>query len=214
MSLRSSGTYTALTTLTAWLMMVLAVACGSDPTPTAVPIPTFSPSSVLELGLSETHTFDKLGFSMAYPAGWLTRSSGTTHLISELNQDHEKAWPSKPGWTQSPRATKGYQVSLSVRSKAELLGHFATRKLDDAMGLFAVGYSLQVPSEHNVAQMFRGEPALRVTGTLGYGRVVNCIVGHNPVSIFLLCLGAPSEQALAEFMPTWEQMLASVEPVG
>ena len=50
---------------------------------------------------------------------------------------------------------------------------------------------------------------MRFTGTLGFGRVVNCIGGYDSAFIFTLCLGAPSEQALAEFMPTWEQMLDS-----
>ena len=206
--------------LTSTLLVLVATACDSNASPTAVPAPTSPPpssSGLEELGLTETYTFNRMGFSMAYPAGWLTGSSGITRLISELDEDHDKAWPNKgSNYRQTPRATKGYQVSLSRMSKIEHIERFSTflGSLDAVMGFFTTNYTLAVPSESNAAQTFRGEPALRVTGTLGFGRVVDCIVGHDPVFMFLFCLGAPSEQALDEFMPTWEQMLASIKPVG
>ena len=198
------------------LLTLVAAACGGSVSPTAVPTPTPPPlsSSVLEeLGLTESYTFDQLGFSIAYPTGWLTGSRGLTRLISELEEDHDKAWPYKQGFT-TPRATKGYQVSFTAYPKGTLnnIG-LSMRTLNHVMGFFATDYTLTVPSESKVTQMFRGEPALRVTGTLGFGRVVNCIVGHDPVFMTLICLGAPSEQALQEFMPTWEQMLASLRPI-
>jgi len=201
-------------------VVLVAAACGGSASPTAVPTPTSPPlssSALEELGLSETYVFNRMGFSMAYPAGWLTGSSGITRLISEFEEDHEKAWPNKGSNNQqTPRATKGYQVSLSRMSKLEQVERFSVDlgSLGAVMGFYSTNYTLSVPSESNVAQTFRGEPALRVAGTLGFGRVVNCIVGHDPVFMFLFCLGAASEQALAEFMPTWEQMLASIKPVG
>ena len=174
----------------------------SDSAPTRAP--ALPPSSALqESGLTESYTFEQLGVSMAYPAGWLTGSSGITRLISELEVDHERAWPSKTGWVQTPRATKGYQVSLTLQAARWV------RSLVDVMAFYRNGYSLKEQSELRVEQTFRGEPAVRFTGTLGFGRVVNCIGGYDSAFIFTLCLGAPSEQALAEFMPTWEQMLDS-----
>ena len=144
---------------------------------------------------------------MAYPAGWLTRSSGNTRFLSELDEDHNKPWQFRTG----PRPSKGFEVSLTTVSK-RAIRRYSTRDLDAVMRIWKGFYALEVPSESNVEQMFLGEPARRGTGTLGFGQVVNCIVGQNPELIFLLCLLAPSEQALHEFMPTWEQMLASVTP--
>lgn len=160
-------------------------------------------SALNELGLTETYSFDQLGFSIAYPTGWLTGSSGITRLISEVEEDHDKAWPAKAGWIQTPRATKGYQVSLT------LLAARWVQTMEELMAFYRNAYSLREQSELRVEQVFRGEPAVRFTGTLGYGRLVNCLGGYDRRFIYTLCLGAPSEQALSEFMPTWEQMLAT-----
>ena len=176
------------------LLVMVAAACEGRASPTGVPTPA-SPrpaASVLEgLGLTETHTFDNLGFSMAYPAGWLTRSSGNTRFVSELDEDHNKPWPLRTG----PRPSKGFEVSLTTVSK-RAIRRYSTRDLDAVMRIWKGFYALEVPSESNVEQMFLGEPVLRGTGNLGFGQVVNCIVGHNPELVFLLCLLAPSEQAL------------------
>ena len=204
---------TSLLLLTLTLLVTVATACGSRASPTAVPTPTTPPvvSSILHFDLTKTHTITSMGLSMAYPAGWLRGSVANTTLISELNEDHDKGWGE--GTPYVPLATQGYQVTLSVNRKADIT-QFSTQDLDALMDLYATFYSLSAPRESSIAQMFRGAPALRVTGTLGFDRVVNCVVGHNPEVAFLFCLGAPSEQALEKFMPTWETMLASIKPVG
>ena len=203
----------SLLLLPSTLLLLIATSCGGSASPTAVPAPTSPPlssSALDELGLSETHTFTSMGFSMAYPEGWLTGVSFRTTMLSELNEDHIKGFPNVPG---IPRPAKGFQVTLTVVSKDVYLKRSA-QNLDGLMAMWASSYSLKAPDESIEAQAFRGAPALRVTGTMGFGRVVDCILGHNPVFAFLLCLGAPSEQALAEFMPTWEQMLVSIRPAA
>ena len=194
------------------LLLLVVTACGGSASPTAVPAPTAPPlssSALDELGLSETHTFTSMGFSMPYPAGWLTGVSFRTNIISELKEDHSKGFPNTPG---IPRPTKGYQITLTVLSKDVYLKRSA-RNLDGLLSRWASGYGLKAPDESVQAQMFRGAPALRVTGTMGFNRIVNCLIGQNEEFAYLLCLGAPTEQALAEFMATWEQMLASIHPV-
>lgn len=203
-----------LVVLTSSLLVLVATACGSSaPTPTAVLTPTLAPlssSALEELGLSETYAFSSMGFSMAHPTGWLTGVSFRTNIISELEEDHSKGFPNTPG---IPRPTKGYQVTLTVLSKDVYLKRSA-RNLDGLLSRWASGYGLKAPDESVQAQMFRGTPALRVTGTMGFNRIVNCLIGQNEEFAYLLCLGAPTEMALAEFTPTWERMLASIKPVG
>ena len=74
-----------------------------------------------------------------------------------------------------------------------------------------LGYEASGPPDK--ADVF-GAPALRTTGVFGLGMIAKCLVGNPGKIWYFLCLGAPSEEALAEFMPTWEQMLASIKPVG
>ena len=156
---------TSLLLLTLTLLVTVATACGSRASPTAVPTPTTPPvvSSILHFDLTKTHTITSMGLSMAYPAGWLRGSVANTTLISELNEDHDKGWGE--GTPYVPLATQGYQVTLSVNRKADIT-QFSTQDLDALMDLYATFYSLSAPRESSIAQMFRGAPALRVTGTL------------------------------------------------
>ena len=218
MSLRSTRTYTALTTLTASLIMVLATACagsGSLPTPTAVPTHTPPPAASSGPGdsdLTETQTFTRLGFSMAYPAGWFTGLRDRTIFISELNEDHDdRGW----GYRGGPRPTKGYQVSLTLDAVEYMKRYYGLRSehLGFLKDVYDANYTLTTKGESTRTEIL-GLPALRVTGTLGWGRVVNCFLGFSGRTAFLFCLGAPTKQALDEFMPTWEQMLASIKLVG
>ena len=193
------------------LAVLVAAACGgSKPSPTALPAPTSAVPTVSSgspFQLTETRTFGRFGYSMAYPSGWLIRVSQNTTLMSELGADHDRDWPSCCG---GPRATKGYQASLTLESFPPNVREWTMEGLQNRYGL---AHNLQVAGVPTEAQVF-GVPARRVTGTLGFGRVVNCLFGLTEKLGFLLCLEAPSEQALSEFMPTWEQMLASIRPVG
>ena len=105
-----------------------------------------------------------------------------------------------------PRPVKGYQVTLSLPYSAQ---YYLSNNLRPEDWLVRQNMS----GEFTDSTWF-GAPARRFTGTVGFARIVNCLLGRTAKSAFLLCIGAPSEQALDEFMPTWEQMLASIEPVA
>ena len=193
-------------------------ACGGSDTPTAVSIPTSPPtaSSVLrELGLTESHTFPKqLGFSMAYPSGWNVGYGWTgitgirsTH-ISELTDD-------APDDSRLGKPVAGYQV-VYFQNSANRLVRFHNVAPTELSGFLETlrhdfGYEVSAPPEE--ASAF-GTDALRSRGTFGHGLIADCLVGNPGALWYMLCIGAPSKKALDEFIPTWEQMLASVKPVA
>ena len=102
----------SLLLLPSTLLVLVATACGQSDTGPPPPTPTATPR--FELGV--THTFNSWGYSMAYPAGWLTGLNQRTTFVSELFEDHDnRNWP----LLGPPRPTKGYQVTLSLPYSAE-----------------------------------------------------------------------------------------------
>ena len=201
---------TALVLLPVTLLVLAATACGQSDAEPAPPTPTAVPE--LELGV--THTITSWGYSMAYPTGWLTGLGNRATFISELIEDHNnRVWP----MFGTPRPITGYQVSLTMTPRVFL--DPVTRSpvdipadLDGLRNWYENNYTLRAPGESTQAQML-GVPALRLAGTLGFGRAAECFIGLTEKFAFLFCLGAPTEQALDEFMPTWERMLATIKPV-
>ena len=186
----------SLALLLSALLVLVASACGRSDTG---PTPTSEPAFELFL----THKYIAWGYSMAYPAGWLPGLSQRTTFISETFEDHEiRKWP----LLGPPRPVKGYQVTLSLPYAAQ---YYLSNNLRPEDWLVWHNMSGEYTETH-----WFGVPAKRFTGTVGFGRVVNCLLGRTAESAFLLCLGAPSEQALDEFMPTWDKMLASIKPVA
>ena len=190
------------------LLVLVAPACGgSEPSPT--PTPTSLPAGPpFELG--KTHTFTQLGFSMAYPVGWkvgystIASGEATTHL-SQLPEDHARL--------KFGRSVAGYQVMYGW------LGAGAMSVNDVPRGNVPrfiqwmkteLGYEASGPPDK--ADVF-GAPALRTTGVFGLGLIAECLVGNPGKFWYFLCFGALSEEALEEFMPTLERMLASIKPV-
>ena len=189
----------SLLPLLSTLLVLVGTACGESDAGPAPPTPTATPR--FELGV--THTFNSWGHSMVYPAGWLTGVNQRTTFVSELFEDHDnRNWP----LLGPPRQTEGYQVTLSLPYPAEYYLSFDIRPEDWLIR--------QNMSGEWTETQWLGAPAARFTGTVGFGRIVNCLRGNTAESEFLLCLGAPSEQTLDEFMPTWERMLASIKPAG
>ena len=147
---------------------------------------------------------------MAYPSGWMVGHRGleVSHVtfISQLTEDHARL--------NFGRQVAGYQV-LYWADTDERMRKWHDVLPGDFSGYLEVlegewGYDLSAgPEESRVL----GAPAFWARGTFGLGLIADCLIG-NPRGEwwFHLCIGAPSEEALDEFMPTWDLMLASIKP--
>jgi hypothetical protein len=187
--------------------MVASIAseAGAEPTAEATAEPAASVAGdVYEL--DETYVIPGFGFSMAIPAGWHADTRGEVTLINELESDHATAF------REDPPPREGYQISLDHRDAAFMagigLGDDAT--LQDLLDLNKDFFDWQEPLEVSESEAF-GVPALAARHFDGeeWGYAVMGFVNEEA---FLLGFGAPSEEALDAFLPTWQQMVASIAP--
>ncbi len=167
---------------------------------------TESPASA-EILLSETHTFPGFGFSIDYPAGWSAESRDTVTVIDELESDLSTAFQ------DNGPPNQGAGISLDQRTMAYMTGIGLAEEptLEDLFDLNKGFFEWQESVEPEEAEAF-GEPALAVrtssSDTWSY-----TVMGYANDRAFLLHFSAPTEKELDELMPTWEQILASIQPV-
>lgn len=182
------------------LAMLALSSCQNLPTPIVL-----TPTPAVEL--TETHVFAGFGYSIDYPAGWLAETRGAFTAISELEEDHRRAFIENA-------PVEGYQVGLDHQRMTFMrgLGLPNDPSLQDLLALNTEFFELQEPMEVSETVIF-GVPALSVKAhseSVGWGFG---IMGFVNDEAFLLSLSAPSEEALDEFRPTWNRMLESIEPV-
>lgn len=156
---------------------------------------------------SHPHVFKGFGFSIDFPEGWLAETRGTVTQISELEEDHDRAF------RDDPFSPTGYRVSLDHRTISFMrrIGLQENSTLDDLLEFNADEFGWQVSAVEET-QIF-GVSALRAKVVDELGVALDIFMGFIGDEVFLFSLSAPSEDALEEFMSTWEEMLASIRPV-
>ena len=159
-----------------------------------------------EYALGDSYIIDDFGFSIAIPAGWHADTREPITIINELESDHSTAFQGQPPQRE------GYEISLDHRDASFMagLGLGEDPSLQDLLELNKGFFNWQEPIEVSETEAF-GAPALAVKAfdgeDWGYG-----LMGFVNDETFLLSLGAPSEEALDAFLPTFEQMVASIAP--
>ena len=156
---------------------------------------------------SHPHVFKGFAFSIDFPEGWLAETRGTVTQISELEEDHDRAF------RDDPFSPTGYRVSLDHRTMSFMrrIGLQENSTLDDLLEFNADEFGWQVSAVEET-QIF-GVSALRAKVVDELGVALDIFMGFIGDEVFLFGLSAPSEDALEEFMSTWEEMLASIRPV-
>ena len=187
--------------------LFVATCNGEQPVQEAEAEPTIEPTlSVAAYELDETYIFPDFGFSMAFPAGWHADTRGPVTRINELEADHATAFRDN----SPPR--EGYEIGHDHRD----LNFMASIGLDEEptlQDLFELNknvFEWQEPIEVSESEVF-GVPSLaaRSCGTEGCGYT---LMGFVNDEAFYLFVGAETEKELDAFLPTFEQMVASIVP--
>ena len=153
-------------------------------------------SASIETELTETYVFPGFNFSIDHRAGWRTETRGTTTHITELEAD------------QGEGPVTGYMVHLMHQPAGPMFqGVEEAPTLEDLLEANIRFFQWEEPLEALDTEVF-GVPALRSTTEEQYGWA-DIVVGFAGGRAFLLALLAPSSDALSEFLPVWDQMLAS-----
>ena len=155
----------------------------------------------------DTHVFSGFGFSIDYPEEWLAETQDTITSLAELEEDHARILR---GGTFD---VAGISVALDHRDMPFMksIGLQENSTLDDLLEFNADTFSWQVSAVAET-EIF-GVPALRAELVNQFGDAAVFYMGFIKDEVLLFGLSAPSEDALEEFMSTWEEMLASIRPV-
>ena len=146
------------------------------------------------------------GFRIAYPAGWTTDRHQQVTVINELAADQQHAF-------DGTFVTQGYSIrfeSISLRQMRQLGLQPANATPEEFFQVNSQRYSYQQPVE-TADLTFLARPALRAQTVDGAGNAVSTVQGVIDGAGYMLTLAAPSPEALDAFLPTWEQMLDSIE---
>ena len=182
-------------------------------TPTPVPTPTeavdTSPdksTTATALELSETHVFPDFGYSIDYPADWVAGTKNNLTIISELEEDQERIF-------SDDSSPQGYYVTLDYLDIERLydLGLRQNPTLRDLLRFNILFLGMPQPRETRQISLF-GVPTLRVKAAEEDQWGV-AYFGVKDERFFLFVFTAVSEEALDEFMPTWNQLLEGIKPV-
>ena len=159
-----------------------------------------------EVSLSETYVFPGFGYSIDYPTGWTAETRDTFTVISELETDLRNAFQD-----DSPPA-EGLGVSLEQRTMDFMhgIGLAEDASLEDLFEFNKDFFEWQEPIELIEAEVF--DTAALGARTSGEDDWSYILMGFTDDRAFLLQFTAPSEEALDDMMPTWEEMLASTQP--
>lgn len=179
------------------------VACGTQEAPAA----TESTSSSAGGQLPESYTIADFGYRLSLPAGWQGTTEEPVTVLSQLEEDHRQAFVD----SYSPM---GLQIALDHRDQAFMsrLGLPDEPSLDDLLELNRSFFNMPESAVVDETTIF-GEPAFVVRTSNGDGWGLN-YMGFKEGESFLFVLSAPTEVELEAYLPTWDQILTSLEPVG
>jgi hypothetical protein len=165
------------------------------------------PAAAEALALTETYAFPGFGFSIDYPGAWLTETRDTVTSINQVQSDLDRAF------VDSGPPQEGVGVSFDHRDRAFMrnIGLSEDASLDDLRELNQGFFEWQEPLETQEVELF-GAPALRVKASEGDGWSY-AYMGFANDRVFLLVFAAPTEQELDDHLATWDEMLASIQPV-
>ncbi len=194
--MRTRTKRTVLPLVLAAVALVLA-SCGALSQATPVP-PTETP--LAGLPLTQTCVFPGFGFRIDYPEGWVTATQATVSLFAGTEADLAKL--------QRGASLEGVVLSHDHRGLSFMQGLGLP---EDLYALNAGVFGWGEPVAQSKVTVF-GTPALRVRVSEG-GRWEETVMGYAGAQAFLLSVEAPSEEALDDFLPTFEAMLASAEAV-
>ena len=160
-----------------------------------------------EILLAETYTFPGFGFSIDYPAGWSAETRDTVTVIAELKSDLSTAFQ------DDGPPDEGAGISLDQRTLVYMrgIGLGEEPTLENLFDLNKAFFQWQESVEPQEAEAFHS-PALAVS-TSNDEAWSHTLMGYANDRAFLLQISAPSEEKLDDLMPTWEQILASIQPV-
>ena len=153
--------------------------------------------------LTETLQFTDFGFSIDYPAGWFTVTEPPVYIISQFESDA----------TTDVSTVEGVKVTLDHRSLSFMqgIGLPVEATIDDLIDLNIGFFNWEMVESEDV-QLF-GVDARRTLFNDPFGNVLWAYQGFINDGIFLFELAVPSEDALNDFLPTWEAMLDSIQPL-
>ena len=193
---------TALPLALAVVALVLA-SCGALSQATPVP-PTGTP--LAGLPLTQTHLFPGFGFSIDYPEDWVTATQAPVSLFAGTEADLADL--------QRGASPQGVILSHDHRGMSFMqgLGLPEDPSPEDLYALNAGFFGWGEPVTQSEVTVL-GAPALRARVSNG-GRWEETVMGYVGDQAYLLSVEAPSEEALDDFLPTFEAMLASAEAVG
>jgi hypothetical protein len=192
------------------LVSLLVAACnGEQPAQQAGAEPVVEPTSSVAgdaYELDETYVFPGFGFSMAIPAGWYAGTDGPATRINELEADHLTAFRDDPPFREGYEILHDHRNMTFMRSMG--LGEDPT--LQDLFELNKRVLGWQEPVEVSETEVF-GVPALAARAC----DTVSCeyaLMGFVNDEAFYLRSKAKTEEELDAFLPTFEQMVASIAP--
>ncbi len=163
-------------------------------------------SNQADIELTEQQELANFGYTIDYVNGWQVIDAGNYIVISELETDHNRSLE------QQRFELDGYQVAFEHRTKTFLanLGLPQDPTLDDLLEMNRSFFEWQEPLNVSEEEIF-GEPSYRVKTTNGTNWEIS-YMGFKGEQVFLFGYSAATEEALDQFEPTWEAMLASIEP--
>ena len=166
-----------------------------------LPVLTLAQDDVAEL--TETVQFIGLDFEIDYPDGWITRTASPVTFIEEFENDSNNLDIGRP--------VEGIVITLDHRTIAflESIGaEIVDRSPEEMVALNQQFFGWELTNLEEV-QIF-GVDALRaeVEDSSGVHLVYQGFL--NDERAFLINVAAPDADTLADFMPTWDLMLASI----
>jgi hypothetical protein len=187
-------------TLLGAALVLIAAACGDDDAVlTQIPVAA---------DVTETYTIPGFGFSIDYPAGWLVETQEPVTVIIQTEEQLEAAFSD----TRTPRI--GPDVRIDHRTVAFLQDIGLTTDNPTAEDLLEFNTSnftwTDVRDLGEVEVFGATAVVVRVTDQDGEFFVVYQGVRPDTGEIFLIGVGAPTEESLDAFLPVWEAMFESI----
>jgi len=187
-------------TLLGAALVLIAAACGDDDAVlTQIPVVA---------DVTETYTIPGFGFSIDYPAGWLVETQEPVTVITQTEEQLEAEFSD----TRTPRI--GPDVRIDHRTVAFLQDIGLTTDNPTAEDLLEFNTSefdwTDVRDLGEVEVFGATAVVVRVTDQDGEFFVVYQGVRPDTGEIFLIGVGAPTEESLDAFLPVWEAMFESI----
>ena len=206
-----------LTLLGAALVLIAAACGGDDASPevsaAATVVSTSTTTAVLTqipvvADVTETYTIPVFGFSIDYPVGWLVETREPVTVITQTEEQLEAAFSD----TTTPGM--GLGVNLDHRTVAFLQDIGLTTDnptAEDMLEFNTSNFDWTDVRDLGEVEVFGATAVVvRVTNPEGDFSVVYQGVRPDTGEVFLLAVGAPTEESLDAFLPAWEAMFESI----